>query len=395
MKIIGSALYANTSLVENVRNTGVINFIDIDGTLAMGGMPTTTELEARRLSRHEARRRGASVFITARTPELVMLSHEYQRSVEMGFLRPPPRAVYDRDLEYRFSVPLEDLTEYRDVVGGVDSIASMGVGVMVAGNGGYAMDREYEESMVGEIVCGMWRELVWDVLLRADNDGDIVRALAPLEFPQNYRDAQIDVAPLPYRFQLDWNGDGAGDAKRSMRQRLVSWFRSRPELQVDFVDESNPAKGRYTLYLLHRAFNKERMHERIVEQVLLHTGMSPRNLTVNVFGDTLTDLRQIEAGGWRFGQSFDGSSVNMNFVLVGASRLSDPIRRALPEFGGESLGWLPTLEKTGQAGIYDVRIEHADPGTRRFILCDDAFPGEIGPQSIRSFYERGLDRIHE
>lgn len=384
--------YIGSALVEKVRSSRVVNVFDIDGTLAMGGTPTEVELLARKESRRHASKLGASVFISARTPELIMTNGEYYRSIYMGhFDRMPARVGTHRALgDMKFEVALERLPEFGSVTG-ADAIASMGVGILIAQGGGYMLDREYETTALGKFVGNKWRQRVIKQISDVNNDelNDIVGALAPIEFGKCYELGEVDVTPLPYRVQLDWTGKGAARMKCRVKRRLERVFERRPALNVRFVDESNPTRGRYTLYLLHAAMRKERMLERILSSILVHTHMRPSDITLNIFGDTFTDLRQLYAGGTNFGKRH-GGTVKMNFVLVGGSRLSDPISRGARTFGGEDLTWLyGLLEKTDMPGVCNVNIPSAPPGTRRFFLCDDMFPDMPGPQSIQRFFEEG------
>lgn len=383
--------YIGSDLVRKAKQTGVINLFDIDGTLAMGDNPSIQELVAREAVRSLASRMGASAFISARTPELMMDSGEYNRSVYMGFMRPPPRAGKDVALaDYRVEIPLEDEIAFRFVTG-TDAIASMGVGIMVSREGGYMLDREYEDTFARRHAEGRWRKRVLLHMLNADRNGDIAGALAEIEFRANYLKGNTDVAPLPYRIQLDWKGAGAGKRKLRVKEQLTDVFAAVPELQVRFVDESNPAKDRYTLYIMHSAVRKEKMFERMIACILDVGYLRPSELTVNIFGDTLTDLRQIYAGGLKFGRAYGGDMVRMNFVLVGGSRLSDPIRSGGSTFGGEDLKWLhQLLRKTDRTGVYNVQIENAPSGSRQFVICDELFPNTVGPESIRAYFESDL-----
>lgn len=384
--------YIGSDLVRKIKRTGVLNLFDIDGTLAMDGEPSVEELAARQTVRSLANRMGASVFISARTPELMMESREYSRSVYMGFTRPPPRAGRDVEFgDFRVEVPLEDERAFSYVVGGAHALLSMGIeGPLIRRDGGYVLDREYEDTFADRVCRRKWRNIL-HLVLNEDKNGDIALALADIEFSSNYLAGKTDVAPLPYRVQLDWRGRSALRTKMRVKRRLARLFAQHPEMNVRFVDESNPAMDRYTLYIVHEAVRKEKMFERLVASILDVTYMQPSDLSVNIFGDTLTDLRQIYAGGLKFGRAYDGDMVRMNFVLAGGSRLSVPIQGAITSFGGEDLDWLHRLlEKTDRPGVYNVQIENAPRGSRQFVLCDEVFPDTVGPESIRAYFESDL-----
>lgn len=393
--------FNRSPLVEKASATGVIRAYDIDGTMAMGGVPTLRELHARREVRRSAGNDCAEVATSARTPELIMLSDEYWRSRELGFLRPPPRSLrrtfssIDEEIEYQFVEPLENLIEYESVARDFDAIMSMGVIDLVRQHtGGYMPDLEYELSFTRSLPKKGWRNAVWEILLdSADVGGDILSKLASIEFVGAYRNGKADVVPLPYRFQLDWNECEEGDArskKVTVRERLRACF-ARENLPVRFIDESNPAKGRYTLYLLHPAVTKEAMLERLLSSVFMATGMRPEDLTLDIFGDTLTDLRQVLAAGPDFCREHGGRAVTMNFFLAGGSRLSTPILNREQEFAGEDLTRFHAhMEQSGQRGVYYVHVGGERRFDRRLIIADEAFPDLPGPESIEAFFGSGL-----
>jgi hypothetical protein len=356
---------------------------DIDGTLAMGGSPSARELDARRTARHIAQRHGATAFISYRTLELMMTSSEYHCSCDKGFTRPEPRVGFDPSLsEYRVNVPLESRREFDMVIRNADVIASAGDGIMVRHHGGYVRDTAYEMTSVRHAA---WRRDVMLEILSTDLDGTFP-ALAPIEFPACYLKGGADVWPLPYRIQLDWSGPDAEREKMRIKRKLAKRFATRPHLGVRFVDESNPAKARCTLYLIHESVQKERMLERMLARVLEETGLRPDDLTVNIFGDTLTDLRQVYAAGRTFGERFGGSAVTMNFMLVGGSRLARPIQERAPTFCGEDLTWVGALLGAEiRPGVYEIETDDVPRGSRRFILGDEAYPGHPGPESIELF----------
>ena len=303
---------------------------DLDGTLAENHHPTTNEITARKLLLALAESKGTPVFSTARTPELLMSEAVYAGSRDAGFTRPLPKWGVREDGS-RYFVPLSTLSFFEGLLD-PPVMNCFGTGIFVLRGDAFHEDREYQNMLGGP----GWRT---DALnfIRMMNDG-AEEYLAPIEAEGAYLRSLADVAPLPFRLELRFCGEGAERACTGMSER-VGRMRSAlldgiidareygisPSFAKDLsiVDESHPALMRYQRYFVPAAGRKEAGVARITSMLARQSGV--RKLRRFVAGDTMTDLpsmlEAVNAGGVA--------------VLAGGSRLSPRIAEGV--FYGEQI----------------------------------------------------------
>ncbi len=353
----GYAPYVQSVLVERMRATMHDTILDLDGT----DDGTEGEREAVDCL---AREQGSLIYGSARTEELMMSDEEYALSVERyGFTR--PRSLKSVSAYYQNQTDPHAMCPF----GGIPHLLQK--------NGGFDADDEYAE------LAGMkdWYKDTRLALARLDNDLKIQNALASIEDAENYRAGTADVMPLPYRIQLDFRGRDAELQMLEVRNRITSSMVlvGLPR-NVRFVDESNPAHERCTLYLAPRFAPKGRSVSFLLRKAAKVADVPLASRSIDMAGDTFTDLSML-------GALPEASDVR--FLLAGGSRLAPHFtpgheRYGTPFAGKPTKGLCARLQPLGPPGIYSLRLPGAY-APRTFVNGDEAYPGLVGAASVKQF----------
>lgn len=354
--------YANSVLVGRLSDTGHVTVLDLDGT--NDGSP-----ESRAEVDDVARQRGAIVYASARTEELMMSDREYALSVERyGFSR--PRSHKPVHTHYQSQIDPDAMCPF----GNVPQLLQKG--------GGYASDQDYLD------LSGM-KDWYWSTrraLVELDGDLKISNALASIEDERNYASGVADVIPLKFRIQLDFLGRTAFDDMMDIRKRITSSMVlfGMPR-NVLLVDESNPAKERFTLYLVPRYAPKGRSVDRMIRKAVGFQSMPLSEITFDAAGDTFTDMSMLSAL-----PGVKGS----RFLLSGGSRLASHYTMGHDLFGTpfasvRTRAICRRLTATRIPGVYDFSMPGQPP--RTFVNGDIRYPGLVGSESVRAFMEDTLD----
>lgn len=351
-----------------------LSFLDIDGTIASySEQPSKAELEARREIREVLDKEGGVVFSTMRTPELCMSEDAFRKSQVAGFNRQEPHCHVDEHKK-RCYKPLEELLKYTHNLD-PHAISNVGTGIWIYKDGAYHPDLEFF-SWYG-VDNQQWKKNVMLLLENVDPDRALRSTFSDLEDPDNYNNGVVDVGPLECRFELKFKGSDYKEGvlwKEFVRQRLqASWRSGNPLAKVagsiELVDESNPAKGRFQLYLVPRRHTKEAAFNHILRQVCSEVGTSPKHFTTLSAGDTMTDLK---AG------LFSGFNCRGYFVLAGGSRLTEYLigsKKGEP-FAGKSITSISRrLKPTGKKGWYTFYM-YGMLTPRIVIIADEAVKGD-------------------
>lgn len=354
-------------------------FNDLDGTLAEGAR------EAQRRARKMMEQSGLLAFVSLRTPELMMGESAYRASIEIGFSRSAPRCGMD-DAGNRYYVPLENLPLFQEVLD-APILYAVGVGCFEKKGEGYAPDTEHDQTLGGED----WREMALLYLRsKIDPTGFFEQYLAPIDRRENWENGTTDVEPLPYRLTFEFD---SLDLKREFKRRLSAMQKrtivvdgakvplSAIAQHLRVVDESNPEKKRYVVYLLPRDGQKERAVNHIVSQISRRYRIPAHQSKVFIAGDTMTDFK---AGLW------GGHTLEGECLLVG--RIGAFLAKCLPrhfagkpidaEFAGERLmKVIKRLQPAGRQGTYVFKIPHS--GLKRTVIIGpEAYPGTEGAETI-------------
>ena len=391
--------YWGSDLVLGAEETRHISSVDTDGTMAnkslSDGEPTAAELKDRAEAMKLLEEGGRPVIqSTARTPELGMSSTKLGASREHGVLRPEPHMIDEN------GQPLvaPELSRKFDSCLDSHAFCGLGTGIYLRHTSlFYVPDTEYTKMLDN------WHDDALEFLYHIDAmDPErpkhwLIDALADIEQKENYHTGKTDVYPLEYRIQLEWmverHGKSAAEEKNRAKKRIRFWqhlFRPLKNWdsgakRIDIIDESNPRRGRYVIYLVPRRSSKEHMLNHVIRKVAETGNLVPSQFSAFVAGDTMTDLR---AG------FYGGAGAGITFLLAGGSRLA-PYLSPDGEFAGrphagEKLRHFTRVlrdNRTECKGIYEFITPGVDKVPRRFIVADEAFEGEIGPASIAAALE--------
>lgn len=360
------SLYEGSKIIDDIRNTKHICCFDIDGTLTGGNEESLLEV------RQRAERAGTLIFSTARTPELCMSSTAYEASKSHGFNRPEPH-VPKNELGKRYFKPLELIEEFNGLLD-PDAILSMGTGMFIRTGDGYAEDKSYLAKLN---VFPEWKAMALDLLEYID-EGDVLKYLSKIEHPHMYETRDIDITSLPFRIQLDFP---ELELKMNVVNRIEEVAESYHVLSsiarnCVFVDESNPEKGRYTVYLLPLEAPKEKGLEYFLSNCAFVSEVPLSEVSLLLTGDTLTDFKS---------GCIAGAQTQGTFILVGGSRLAPLFDGSYPEsFAGVDIQWLwNSLHETERPGFFVFNNGNNPP--RIIIVGDMAYPGTIGPETILAY----------
>jgi hydroxymethylpyrimidine pyrophosphatase-like HAD family hydrolase len=313
------SLYTQSSIVEKLKKTRRIFFFDIDGTLSYR-MPQEKGWQQELAARKKIKNMLSSyptVAITMRTPDLVL----------------------DED-----SLP------------DFDVIAGIGSGICVRHSDHFVFDEHYIHYLG---INKNWREETLEVLQKLDSD--FANYLAPIEYPENFDKGITNVYPLPYRIQMNFNGDEG----LSKKMALTKVIRAHTNLCV--IDESRSQEEFYSIYILPKLGSKEKTMDYSMTQL--------GNYDVYIAGDTFVDLRML---------AFAQLERNITFLLAGGSRITPYLQDTT--YAGESLDWLkPYLNREIQSGVYEYT--HPLGGHRTLIIGDIAFPNTLGPETVLAWLE--------
>ncbi|MGH7141614.1 MAG: hypothetical protein ACREGH_03215, partial [Minisyncoccia bacterium] len=356
-----------------VYETRRIVFCDLDHTMTSGnrGTPTREELAARERAARWMFENAGVVFVTARTPELVMSSRLYRATLKRGYItRPEPLWITDEG-GLRSYQPIETIPFF-DWCYDPHGIGSFGSEIFVR-RGDYSIpDAEYTARLIG------WREKMLQQLRHPDLKGSIERVLDAIENSESYPARRVPVAPLEYRIQLVFEGESAAREKERIKRQLRALHKY---LDFRLVDENTPP-DRYVMYIVPRETTKERMIAHILrkmrEEIPVADNIS-RKIEVIVIGDQIPDMRAGMVG---------VRDARGAFVVPRDSRIAPHLSpkgtRAGKPFAGENMSHFTNqLKETERPGYYNLL------GTERVvIITDEAYPSTtLPPESVAAYLE--------
>jgi hypothetical protein len=363
--------YSTSSFADRFFDTKRLCVFDLDNTLATAN-PTPDERRARAGLLKALKASGIPfVFSSARSPELMMSERAYLASRRSGFDRPLPHRGERRADGSRAYAPLETLPEFENLLD-PDAIIGFGAGIYVYAHdrGGYFTDEAFE-SQFGR----NWRGRTLDLLEQISIDGDLVRALPPLEFETGFAAGATDVFPLPNRIQLEFRGSDAAARLTDAKFRIGSLIES-----VEIVDESKPLAGHYIAYLVPRGASKRGSLEWLIDRLCTATGARKEELSLFVAGDAMTDVETCGVA----------AGAGLTFVLAGRSPLGPCFTRGADSgFAGEQFRRIKELLRpTDREGIF--RFEGANAAARTFVISDHAREYASPPESVMPHFQEWL-----
>lgn len=378
---------------------------DIDGTM-LRKYPTRSEISAANAVRRFVNQCGTFGVVTAQAPEMCMSSGAYAASVLYGgFKRTRPQLKLE-DGRYVYHPP--ELFEERQAFTDPDLIMSLGTGNHYRNASGfYSLDRGFDTLLGGVDWRPSAKRAVQNAseAMRAERPAQAINLesyYSSIEDPASYETGLKDVMPLEYRLQFEFQLENAEEnlhLKERAKVSLVSaieglefasklekgielaeLFREFKPILNNFVitDESSPERNRLLFYGTPRLATKEHMVNRALTRMF-------GNETVEdllIAGDMPPDIRT--------GMNPNDPVKRKSFLLVGGSPLSEYLVPGTNEpnrlYAGESFRWLhQILEPVERAGFGQLKTE--DGKEIRFINGAIAYPGTLGPETIKAYLE--------
>lgn len=384
--------YKFSRLVRRILETGHCSIVDLDGTLAAGSY------NARKKVRKILEERGAHIYSTARTAELVMSSWTHALSLYAGgFVRAAPKWHWNEEKRIYEFVRLETLSEFQDVIDPPDAIFSFGDNIYLrqegwcnGGNlGPFVADNEYERLYLDPLYYSGIEELRWKDRARA-----LVKKigaqhfLASIDDPHAFGLSQANVQEQRYRLQIDTRGEDALLRKSKILHDLMKEKQGTSlEAQLEGVDESrpnsDPSKNKGTLYAMPPGARKEDMLNRGLVQSCKHAHLLTREVGVDIFGDTLTDFAQMCTA------AYDSKVTG---VVVGP-RLVQCIEERANFAEADLTHFHNALKPTDRPGFYRYENPYQHGGMqskapdRTIILGSTAYPGTDGADTMLAYLE--------
>lgn len=369
--------YLFSRLVQKTKDHRFWSIYDLDGTYAAGS------LEARRKVREWSEKRGALLFSTARTPELVMTPESFELSRKFaGFERPMYWWAYDTG-------PLQH---------DPDAILSFGQGVYLAGTelgqqgcAPYYVDREYEDLHLDPAVDGKliasapWKTLVRRLIHRLNLSGNLTN----IDHPNAHKTMVANVWEPKFRATLEFRGAGAIARKSEALELIQKQSVGGPLAgRIDGVDESkpsdNPTLNLGRLHVVPPGARKPDMLNHPLVQSCTHARVQTAHVKGIAAGDQITDFDLLCHGALDAG---------ITGILVGGSPVGKAIKEktnfAAVDLGGYRACFKPTARK----GFYhyinpQTRGGWENPNNPRLIVVgDEAYPDTIGVETIWAYIE--------
>lgn len=373
-----------------------IAFLDIDSTLT--GNPG----DAQRVRELLDQQGYATVFVTSRTGEMVMSRDSFEKSKAAGFKRPAPKLGQQDGL--RVGAFADEVVDFKGLYDPDAIAATTGSEIMIRQEDGSCIeDFDFRTQMREEHEA--WRQKTLDIARLVDPNQEL-GTWASIENSQNFEEGKVDVFSPDTRIQIDFkapdkkvDSTGATDSGNSETVDTKVYFQRMQELKsrifslskdpnipsdlkkhllnIRLTDDSNPDKGRYSLYLTpHRGY-KARAVEQTINQAQQLLGAKNSDFELLFAGDSWPDV----AMGLYGGVGKKGA-----LFLASGSRLSKTFTEEnLTDFAGQGVGAMKGRMKSSEDGNIEANMPL---GTRRtVILGDELFPGMSPVSSVRAYLE--------
>ncbi len=352
-----------------------IAFLDIDSTLT--GDEKIIEQTRTRFKKMDYQ----LTFVTARTEEMVMSKKEYEKSLQLGFLRPKP-FIEKKDNKYTYKDPAKI---NQNLVNPDIIIGSTGTQILVKQeNGGYMLDRSFEKKFgISSIV---WRKKTREIISLADPQK--LAKFAIFESKEAYENHIADIYPPKYRIKLLFSS--VKDKKNFILhlKKIIATSEATNKMSrfvssgIRIIDESHTKHNKFAIYLTPALGNKGNAVNHVVQKLcekLEKYAIFAKDLQVILAGDSYPDLAMLFYG---------AKGTNATAILVGGSRLANIlINKEIDEYAGEDLSiFKDNMQKHKEKiGYFHFGKLIKENYQRNIVIGDLAYPNTKGPATILAY----------
>jgi hydroxymethylpyrimidine pyrophosphatase-like HAD family hydrolase len=432
-------VYTNSTLLDKLYlqvqqgRRAQIYFFDLDGTLEAQDKtisPTVSEQERTLLEKQGI----PVVFVTSRTPEMTMSKAVYEATKARGEIdRPEPHLGKDANGKMVAEDPAT-LVAYKGLLDPDVTATETGAIIHVRQkDGSYMQDRYYEKKLH---IAAEWRAQTFPYMQRlvATVNHQLFEkgitgasiALEGIEDEAAYAQGRADVAPLDRRIQINIkaaeasSGTGGTGATaggndvaedqmqpvkkaKALLKEQIKILAKEQGLRVDMIDDSNPAKGRASLYLVPSEVSKQRATREVVKAVEKQLG---KKIQKTYFGDSFTDLLAAQglvdtaaAEGERMGTIvLTGDSRLTNYLLEGIKAGQEDEEKVAQHMASAHLFFEDEERLRSLEDAYGTRTDFAGEGisslTRRFSEVKDSDGNTVvGEYDFQPPLSKGLIRV--
>ncbi len=394
-----------------------IAFLDIDSTLS--GDPQ----EAVKVRKLLDEKGYVVFFVSSRTEEMTMSRDEYQKSVKMGLERPVPKLALGNDGK-RVEAFADEVGDFAGLYDADGMASATGSKIFLRQQpGGYQEDKNFTEKMKED--SKNFRQKTMGILNGIDPEHSLF-TVSPVDYSGNFDQGITDVESPDFRIQLNFQSqagearpdttgateqavDSSAEQKKSdLQRKLETEKRIRNLLEnpdvdskvksfvrnLKITDDSNPDKGRYSLYLTPLHGSKERAVDTILKQLSEKLGVGFKDFDLFIAGDSWPDVAM---------GLYAGRSAKVDFFVAAGSRLTNLLpeqpltEETIREFAGERLPLLSRFFGRDEGVITFKRPSKLDfegnrvNRERTVFIGDKMFPdSSSAPQSVRQFIETKL-----
>jgi hypothetical protein len=343
-------------IIKKIQKTKKIAFLDIDLTLT--GLPDIQEK-----TRELLEKKGYSlVYVTSRPYELVLSDYAIKKSSTLT--RPFAKTEFHKNGK-RFHTDLNTIGAFQGLLNPDIVASTTGLELFVKqSNDEYLKDELFN---VFPFTSKAWKSDVKKLLKTAAQE-KLRFTVKVTEDIKNYHNHEADIAPIDYRFQIDFPGL---EDKKIFIKKLNDIKKAIP---VFFLDDSEPEFNIYSIYLFpKKAENlKAEAIDYILEQITRQDDIQLKNIQTLIAGDSYPDLGMILYG---------AKDTHGLFYISGRSRLTkcftDPFIKNYLDMNISS--WKNNLHKK-KPGIYTFN-------ERTIYIADELFPGLWGAESLYQFLQ--------
>lgn len=371
--------YQDSNLIEKVKATKKVAFVDIDSTI------TSSDPEIQLQARQKLEAQGyAVVFVTARTYEMQISDQERQMSPDL--VRPSAQMARNQESGKLTAVDPESLTGMKGLLDPDAIVDSTGTHIAIRQKeGGYKADRQYVEKMKME--SAEWRNFSQRLvdIINAEKE---VCTVKPFEKVGAYEAGETDVYLPDFRMQIEFSDLEKKQTFVAKVKELMLQSRETITSQHDdnfytmlhhlrLTDESKPSSNIYSLYLMPKSGTKQRSVEAIVRNITEATNLPREELELLIVGDGFPDLAM---------GLYGGLNTKATFLVVGGSRLTPALTEPdISEFAGEGFRSIKNRMIAQGEGFYSFKPPLYQK--RQIIIGDQAFPGTKAPKTIIAYLD--------